>query len=310
MNLGAAGRTLSDGNTSWDVAAAPALPTWNQSIQRTQFASVTNPSTPVSSGDGVNAIVFSSTIFGRSFGSSTLAVTYYIYMGSTFREADILFNTAQTWDSYRGSLRFGGGGHAIADIRRVLIHEMGHALGLDHPDQDGQSVAAVMNSRISNIDTTTTDDINGARAIYGAAGTTPTPTPAPTPSPTPTATPSATPTPIPPATSTVTVSASPTTVNEGGSAVYTIRVSSTSTVPRTVRYFMSGKALNGRHYTLSGSFGQVTIPAGATTGTVTLNSVAGSLRKGRKIATMTLQSGTGYQLAFPSNASVTIFNVR
>ena len=84
----------------------------------------------VSSGDGVNSIVFSNSVFGQSFGSSTLAVTYYRMSGSRMVEADVLFNTAQSWDSYRGALRFGSSGRAIGEIRRVLLHELGHAIGL------------------------------------------------------------------------------------------------------------------------------------------------------------------------------------
>lgn len=181
LGLGNAGRTLIDGNTSWDTAAAPALNMWDQKVQRVQLTSNNNASA-VSSGDGVNSIVFSSTVFGQSFGSGTLAVTYYRMSGSRMVEADILFNTAQSWDSYRGSLRFGSNGYAIGEIRRVLLHELGHALGLAHPDQNGQNVDAVMNSMVSNRETLSTDDIAGGQSLYGA----PTPSPAPTPTATPT----------------------------------------------------------------------------------------------------------------------------
>src|SRR5437763_14692117 len=37
MGLGSAGRTLIDGNTSWDSAAAAALAAWNNVIARLQY---------------------------------------------------------------------------------------------------------------------------------------------------------------------------------------------------------------------------------------------------------------------------------
>ena len=167
MGLGSAGRTLIDGNTSWDTAAAPALAAWNNVMARLQYkGNVASP--PVSSGDGVNAVVFSNTVFGQKFGSGTLAVTSWRSSGSNIIEADVLFNRNQSFDSYRGPLRFGSNRLAIGDIRRVLIHELGHALGLDHPDDHGQHVDAIMNSMTSNRETLSSDDIAGAQALYGA----------------------------------------------------------------------------------------------------------------------------------------------
>jgi hypothetical protein len=181
MGLGSAGRTLIDGNTSWDTAAAPALIAWDNVMARLQYTgNVTSP--PVSSGDGVNAIVFSNTVFGQKFGTGTLAVTYWRSSGSNIVEADVLFNRNQQFDSYRGPLRFGTNGWCIGDIRRVLTHELGHALGLDHPDDHGQHVDAIMNSVVSNRETLSTDDISGAQSMYAAPTPTPTPTPTPSPS--------------------------------------------------------------------------------------------------------------------------------
>jgi hypothetical protein len=89
-------------------------------------------------------------------------------------------------------------GPAIADIRRVFLHEMGHTLGLGHPDTGGQHVTAVMNSIVSNQEVLSADDIAGGQFLYGpAVPPMPTPTPAATPTSTPTATPIATPTATP-----------------------------------------------------------------------------------------------------------------
>jgi matrixin len=182
LGLGGAGRTLIDGNTSWNAAAAPALNMWDQDIQRARLTFVTSTAS-VSSGDGVNSVVFSDTIFGQSFGSGTLAVTYYRTQGSRMVEADILFNRGQTFDSYRGALRFGSNGYVIADIRRVMVHELGHVLGLAHPDDHGQHVDAIMNSITSDRETLSSDDIAGGQSLYGAPAPSPTPTPTPAPTP-------------------------------------------------------------------------------------------------------------------------------
>jgi hypothetical protein len=200
LNLGSAGRVLQDGNTSWDDAVMPVADMWNQVIQRVHVTTVLNPLSPGISGDRINSVFFTNSIFGQSFGSGTLAVTYYTSSGSNMIESDTLFNRAANFDSYRGPLQFIAHGPAIADIRRVFLHEMGHTLGLGHPDTGGQHVTAVMNSIVSNQEILSGDDIAGGQSLYGAGvPATPTPTPVATPTATPTVAPTATPT-IPPTT--------------------------------------------------------------------------------------------------------------
>jgi hypothetical protein len=183
LGLGNAGRTLQDGNTSWNAAVAPAAEMWNQEVLRVRLTNVPDSTVPASSGDHVNSVVFASTIFGQAFGANTLAVTYYSSIGTNMVESDTLFNNAKQFDSYRGSLQFVPHGSAIADIRRVFLHELGHGLGLGHPDTAGQHVAAVMNSVISDQEVLAADDIAGGQYLYGAPVATPTPTPTPTPKP-------------------------------------------------------------------------------------------------------------------------------
>ena len=186
LGLGSTPRVLMDGSTSWNAAAAPALEMWNRNIGQMQFRGVPGTTGSVHNGDRVNSIVFSSTVFGQAFGKYTLAVTYYSMSGSTLLEADVLFNQAMVFDSYSGPLQFSNvTGIAIGDIGRVLLHELGHGIGLNHPDQAGQKVDAVMNAMISDRETLAPDDIDGAQRLYGPS-TNPSPTPRPTPTPAPT----------------------------------------------------------------------------------------------------------------------------
>ena len=183
LGLGLAGRTLQDGNVSWDTAVLPVADMWNERVQRVAVANVLNPVAPASPTDHLNSVVFANSVFGQSFGASTLAVTYYSSSGSTMLESDTLFNRAITFDSYRGPLQFIPHGLAIPDIRRVLLHELGHTLGLGHPDTGGQQVVAVMNSVVSNQEVLSSDDIAGGQHLYGVAAPTPTPAPTSTPGP-------------------------------------------------------------------------------------------------------------------------------
>ncbi|MGI8891146.1 MAG: matrixin family metalloprotease [Chthoniobacterales bacterium] len=168
VQLGPSSHVLVDGSTGWNSVVQNAMALWNEQMEGTQFTStVVAPGTPVSAGDGVNSMQFSSTIYGDSFGSSVLAVTVGSNSGNVATEADVIFNTGHDFNSYRGSSTIAGV-EGFIDLHRVAIHELGHVLGLDHPDDHGQSVAAIMNSNVSLIDHLQDDDVAGAVALYGA----------------------------------------------------------------------------------------------------------------------------------------------
>ena len=184
LQLGSSNGTLIDGSTSWGASAEDALSIWNGVLTNVKFTVVRDSTATKSDNNRLNNVFFSPTIYGDAWDSRTLAITLSSYNPATngFLETDVLFNTGISWNSYRGPLRSAGGGTTLHDLRRVALHEFGHALGLDHPDELGQSVSAIMNSAISNLDTLAADDINGARAIYdgGGAPTAPTITAQPT----------------------------------------------------------------------------------------------------------------------------------
>jgi Matrixin/Putative Ig domain len=158
--------SLQDGFTTFNASAANALALWNWQLDLTKF-SWTVSSIGGSERDGQNTAFFSSTVYGQTYGSA-IAVTVYLYDGSTMHEADNLFNSALLWDSYRGPLQYDFQKRKyVFDFHRVAIHEFGHTLGLAHPDDNGQSVAAIMNRYVSDLDHYVDDDIAGITFLYG-----------------------------------------------------------------------------------------------------------------------------------------------
>ena len=84
--------------------------------------------------------------------SSALAYSYYPYQ-STTKGGDIILNSRTTY-------KIG----AVTDLFSVLLHEVGHALGLGHSAVYG----SVMGSSVTQVFTGLgPDDIAGIQAIYG-----------------------------------------------------------------------------------------------------------------------------------------------
>ncbi len=260
LQFGSSSGTLIDGSSSWNTPAENALSAWNPFMNGVSFSVVRDSSAGNASGNRINNVGFADDVYGEPFGSDVLAVAQQWYRTSdnAYTETDVVFNRKYTWNSYRGNRRSG-----TIDLRRVALHEFGHALGLSHPDDHNQSVSAIMNSRIGDVDSLQSDDTSGARAIYGGSST---PAPAPTNRP-----------------PTVTAGCNPCTVQAGQTSSLSATASDAD-----------GDSLTYQWTTASGSFSNSTTAntvwtATAQTGTFTATVTVNDGRSGRATATVTLQ---------------------
>jgi hypothetical protein len=95
---------------------------------------------------------------GDFLGTDTLAVTMIESERGAYVAAGMIFNDALDWTLYDGFWD-----PDEPDFRRVALHELGHWLGLDHEN----GAAAIMQSFASSIDSLQSDDVAGARFLYG-----------------------------------------------------------------------------------------------------------------------------------------------
>jgi Ca2+-binding RTX toxin-like protein len=114
----------------------------------------------------------------------------------------------------------------------------------------------------------------------------------------------------------VTVAVSPASVLEDGSdnLVYTFTREGVTTSPLTVNFSVGGTATFSTDYTQTGaatfsaSSGTVTIPAGSSTATVTLDPTADTTVESNETAILTVTSGASYDVGIPAAATGTITN--
>ena len=159
VELGEAGRVLRNGTTSWNDNAASALAEWTAVVPLLAQQS-----------DAPNVVRWSGD--DEHLGSLAARTTkdYARRNGLlVIVRAITILNAELCWDAYEGPLQpvlCHGQLTPLLDVRRVLLHELGHVLGLEHPDEGGQTVAAIMNHTTSDMDTLQADDEAGILALY------------------------------------------------------------------------------------------------------------------------------------------------
>jgi hypothetical protein len=150
-------------NGGWNTAFQEAMSRWTavtdftwQSTPDYADPCMSPTSTPYS-----NGVAFTSTACGDAWGANVLAMTWTWASGGMYVQADIAFNSTRTWSVY------GGAWNGTADFRRVAVHELGHALGLNHES----AVPAIMAPVAGNTEYPTADDVSGVASLYGSGGT-------------------------------------------------------------------------------------------------------------------------------------------
>jgi hypothetical protein len=181
--LGNPGTALINGTFSWDQNAVNAANDWNAAGAAFHFdvsvggsfitpcgAQGAGHACPNTGPVGDNPVFFADNFCGIGFGD-IIELTNNCATSSdgAMLNAPVFVNSTVSWNAYDGAIRVVNN-QVINDIRRVLVHEFGHVLGLDHPDENGQMVFAIMNSRESSIDRLQQDDINGLFSLYPNSG--------------------------------------------------------------------------------------------------------------------------------------------
>jgi len=172
------GEERSPSGIRWFDAFREAAQEWNSKTAFHFEIDGTNPSHPCAgildkypedgyrNGAAFTSVICTTDAWGNPeitrFGAGTLGLTMtYSEFGATrtTTETDIFFNEKEEWDIYDGPER------RTSDFRRVALHELGHALGLDHERRE----TAIMAPYVGDLYHLQPDDIAGAAALYGSA---------------------------------------------------------------------------------------------------------------------------------------------
>jgi hypothetical protein len=154
----------------YNASAEKAMGLWNAVGTPLHFRTGVTAAQPCNN-DGINAAGWRLQTCGDAEFGDALAITVRNFRFNNdsglweMKDADIIIDQSHPWIP-----NITGPPSGVQDFRRVMVHELGHALGLEHPDEAGQNIDAIMNSSISDIETLQDDDIRGIIFLYGDNG--------------------------------------------------------------------------------------------------------------------------------------------
>jgi len=165
------------GNVSAPIGNA--FTTWSDGSTAINFTESGTVSFGTSAGADIDFFSFSSAVFSSVGFGNALAVSLVAISNSVITGVDIFFNTGYFWSDNPEPGEF--------DIESIALHEVGHAIGLGHPDladnlgnnydSSGTSILAtgleVMNSTIAPgeiLRVLSSDDLAGRDFLYSSDG--------------------------------------------------------------------------------------------------------------------------------------------
>ncbi len=165
-NRGASSITDVDGGTTATVAAITANIAWNGSGTGARVSAQSGSVSSWRLGDGIVMLNFRDP--QRACKGTCLAATFTGYYrqrtdGSyQIYDADIVTNTRYDWTS----LAEADGCSGEFYIEGVMVHEVGHALGLGHSNVSGSTMYPSVSSCNNNPASTATDDNSAIQDLY------------------------------------------------------------------------------------------------------------------------------------------------
>lgn len=162
----------------WNQVALLAAQQWNEVAENltltTAFSNVELDACANQEQNNVTVATWGQSYCGTPWGDDVLALTQLTYQITQTNEgahagiisASIVVNNTKNWGVYRGPVQYLPDGTPINDFQRAVLHELGHVAGLTHPDENGQQIQALMNSKEGSLDGPAVDDINGINALY------------------------------------------------------------------------------------------------------------------------------------------------